>query len=89
MASSCSPTAASPSTEARIRPRPFVFPGSAQQWNGLTDVTDARVLAKHVEWAATSEACRNQPFNIVNGDVFRWRWLWPKLAADFGIEAAP
>jgi nucleoside-diphosphate-sugar epimerase len=69
--------------------RPFVFPGSAQQWQGLTDVTDARVLAKHMEWAATSEAGRNQAFNIVNGDIFRWRWLWPRLAADFGIEAAP
>jgi nucleoside-diphosphate-sugar epimerase len=69
--------------------RPFVFPGSPQQWEGLTDVTDARVLARHLEWAATSHAARNQAFNIVNGDIFRWNWLWPKLAADFGIEAAP
>ena len=68
--------------------RPFVFPGSSQQWDGLTDVTDARVLAKHMEWASISEAGRNQAFNIVNGDIFRWRWLWPKLAADFGIDAA-
>jgi nucleoside-diphosphate-sugar epimerase len=68
---------------------PFVFPGSRQQWEGLTDVTDARVLARHLEWASTSEADRNQAFNIVNGDIFRWNWLWPKLAADFGIEAAP
>jgi nucleoside-diphosphate-sugar epimerase len=55
----------------------------------LTDVTDARVLARHLEWAATSEAAGDQAFNIVNGDIFRWNWLWPKLAADFGIEAAP
>ena len=47
-------------------------------------MTDARVLAKHMEWAATSEAGRNQAFNVVNGDIFRWRWLWPNLAADFG-----
>ena len=76
-------------TICRETGRPFVFPGSAQQWEGLTDVTDARILAKHLEWTATSEAGRNQAFNIVNGDIFRWRWLWPKLAADFGIEAAP
>jgi nucleoside-diphosphate-sugar epimerase len=69
--------------------RPFVFPGSLQQWTGLTDVTDARLLARHLEWAATSEAAKNQAFNIVNGDIFRWSWLWPKLAADFGLEAAP
>jgi len=24
----------------------------------------------------------------VNGDVFRWSWMWPKLAGYFGIEAA-
>jgi nucleoside-diphosphate-sugar epimerase len=75
-------------TICRETGRPFVFPGSIQQWEGLTDVTDARVLAKHLEWAAMSEAGRNQAFNIVNGDIFRWRWLWPRLAADFGIEAA-
>src|ERR1700709_418329 len=68
---------------------PFVFPGSVQQWEGLTDVTDARILARHLEWAATSETARNQAFNIVNGDIFRWKWLCPKLAADFGIEAPP
>jgi nucleoside-diphosphate-sugar epimerase len=76
-------------TICRETGRPFVFPGSRQQWEGLTDVTDARILARHLEWAATPEAARNQAFNIVNGDIFRWNWLWPRLAADFGIEAAP
>lgn len=38
--------------------------------------------------AADSPAARNEDFNIVNGDVFRWKWLWPRLAAYFGIEAA-
>jgi hypothetical protein len=37
----------------------------------------------------TSEAGRNQAFNVVNGDIFRRRRLWPRLAADFGIEGAP
>lgn len=69
--------------------RPFLFPGSPQQWHGLTDVTDARLLASHLSWAATTPAAANQAFNVVNGDVFRWRWLWPKLAMYFGIEPAP
>lgn len=69
--------------------RPFLFPGSPQQWNGLTDVTDARLLARHLAWAATPPAAANQAFNVVNGDVFRWRWLWPRLAAYFGIDTAP
>src|SRR6195952_5015044 len=71
------------------RGRPFLFPGSPQQWNGLTDVTDARLLARHLAWAATTPAAANTAFNVVNGDVFRWRWLWPRLAAYFGIDAAP
>lgn len=68
--------------------RPFQFPGSGAQWNGLSDVTDARMLAKQLVWAADTDAARNEAFNIVNGDVFRWSWLWPKLAAYFGVEAA-
>lgn len=65
---------------------PFVFPGSKTQWNGLTDVTDAGLLAEQMIWAATSEGGRNQAFNTANGDVFRWRWLWPQLAELFGVE---
>ena len=68
--------------------RPFQWPGSQAQWEGLTDVTDTRVIAKQLAWAATAEAARNEAFNITNGDYFRWRWLWPRLAAWFGVEAA-
>jgi nucleoside-diphosphate-sugar epimerase len=68
--------------------RPFLFPGSATQWNGLTDVTDARLLARHLEWAATTPAARDQAFNVVNGDVFRWSWMWSRLADWFGLEPA-
>ena len=68
--------------------RPFTFPGSAMQWNGLTDMTDARLLARHLEWAATTESTRNQAFNEVNGDIFRWKWMWRRLAGWFGVEPA-
>jgi len=68
--------------------RPFQFPGSQAQWQGLSDVTDARMLAKQLVWAADTDAARNEAFNIVNGDVFRWSWLWPKLAEWFGVHAA-
>jgi hypothetical protein len=67
-------------TICRETGRPFLFPGSAAQWNGLTDMTDARLLARHQEWAATTDAARNQAFNVVNGDVFRWSWMWMRLA---------
>lgn len=68
--------------------RPFQFPGSEAQWKGLSDVTDARMLARQLAWAADTDAAKNEAFNIVNGDVFRWSWLWPKLAGWFGVEAA-
>ncbi|MBF7143034.1 MULTISPECIES: SDR family oxidoreductase [Pseudomonas] len=69
--------------------RPFRFPGSAAQWNSLTDMTDARQLARQLLWAATTPAAANEAFNIVNGDVFRWSWMWSQLAEWFGVEAAP
>ncbi len=68
--------------------RPFQFPGSAAQWNGLSDVTDARVLAEHLHWASTTNSARNEAFNVVNGDLFRWKWLWTEIAGYFGVEPA-
>jgi hypothetical protein len=31
----------------------------------------------------------NQAFNITNGDIFRWRYMWQHFAAYFGMEAGP
>ncbi len=70
----------------REQGRPFVFPGSPEQWNALTDVTDACLLAEQLEWAALTPAAYGHAFNTANGDVFRWRWLWPQLAGYFGLE---
>jgi len=69
--------------------RGFRFPGSREQWEAVTDVTDARLLAEHLVWAATTPAAENHALNIVNGDVFRWRRLWPRLAAALDIEPVP
>jgi nucleoside-diphosphate-sugar epimerase len=69
--------------------RGFRFPGSREQWEAVTDVTDARLLADHLVWAATTPAAANKALNIVNGDVFRWRRMWPPLAAALGVEPVP
>jgi nucleoside-diphosphate-sugar epimerase len=76
-------------TLCRETGRPFVFPGSAAQWNGLTDMTDAGLLARHLLWASTEPKAKDLAFNVVNGDVFRWSWLWGRIAEWFGIEAVP
>ena len=67
--------------------RAFHFPGSREQWEAVTDVTDAGLLADHLVWAATTPAAADQALNIVNGDVFRWRRMWPRLADALGVEA--
>jgi nucleoside-diphosphate-sugar epimerase len=76
-------------TLCRETGRPFRFPGSAAQWDGLTDMTDARQLARHLLWATETPAARNEAFNIVNGDVFRWSWMWSRIAEWFAVDAAP
>nr|WP_035873688.1 SDR family oxidoreductase [Cryobacterium sp. MLB-32] len=79
-------TLAVQATISREFDRPFIFPGSETQWNGVTDMTDAGLLAEQMVWAGTTPGVENQAYNIVNGDVFRWRSLWPRIAAYFGVE---
>lgn len=76
-------------TICRETGRPFRFPGSQVQWDSLTDMTDAGLLARHLLWATETPTAANEAFNVVNGDIFRWSWMWERLARWFGIEAAP
>lgn len=69
--------------------RPFVFTGVPEQWNMLTEISDARLIARQLAWAATSPEAANQAFNTGNGDVFRWRSTWKTIADFFGLEALP
>ncbi|MFK5600494.1 SDR family oxidoreductase [Methylobacterium sp. HMF5984] len=82
-------TLAAYATLCRETGRPFRFPGSGMQWSGLTDMTDARLLARHLLWASTSAVAANQDFNVVDGDVFRWSWMWGRIAAWFGLTPEP
>ena len=70
----------------RATGRPFLFPGSLAQWNGVVDLTDAGQLADHQVWAATTPAVADTALNVVNGDVVRWRRLWPVLAEHLGVR---
>jgi nucleoside-diphosphate-sugar epimerase len=76
-------------TLARETGIPFVFPGSPEQYDGTTDITDARLLAEHLVWAATTPAAANEAFNVTNGDTFHWRQMWEVVAAGLGVEPAP
>ena len=68
--------------------RPFVFPGNAKQYQSVFEVVDAAIVARQFAWAATTPEARNQAFNVSNGDLFRWDWMWEQIADYFGLEAA-
>lgn len=65
---------------------PLRFPGTQACFDAVSQTTDASLLARSMAWAATEPKCANESFNIVNGDLFRWRNLWAKLARHFGME---
>lgn len=65
---------------------PFRFPGTAKAFRVFTDATDADLLAEHLIWEATNPQCANQAFNVVNGDIFRWRTMWRTFADYFGVR---
>lgn len=68
---------------------PLRFPGSADAYERLFEVTDAGLLARATLWAAVTPVCAAAAFNVTNGDCFRWRDLWPEFAAWFGMDPAP
>jgi nucleoside-diphosphate-sugar epimerase len=81
-------TLASFASICRKTGQPFIFPGHPAQYHGITDITDARLLARHLLWASTEPNARNEAFNVVNGDVFRWNRMWAVIASYFGLEPA-
>ena len=60
------------------------FPGTPEAYEVLVNVTSAEVLAESVEWAFEEE--KTGAFNITNGDVFRWKHVWPEICDFFGLE---
>jgi nucleoside-diphosphate-sugar epimerase len=63
----------------------FGFPGGpAPPWEAV----DVRVVAGALLWAATAPTAANEIFNIVNGEVFDWRALWPTIATTLGLPPA-
>jgi nucleoside-diphosphate-sugar epimerase len=68
---------------------PFSHPGKPANWHILYQATDSGLLARGIEWMATSPQCANQAFNLTNGDLFRWQHLWPRLAEFFGVRVGP
>jgi nucleoside-diphosphate-sugar epimerase len=65
---------------------PLRFPGGVER---ISEATDARLIAKAIEWAVTSPNSANQVFNVTNGDIYVWHHVFPRIAELFGMEMAP
>lgn len=68
---------------------PLTHPGTSKNYRILYQAADAGLLARAIEWMATSSQCHNQAFNVTNGDLFRWEYLWPRIAAFFELQVGP
>ena len=68
---------------------PLRHPGSEANASALVNVTDSGLLSRACVWMSTDPGAANEPFNITNGDIFRWIDMWPAIADYFGMEAGP
>ncbi len=66
---------------------PLRFPGTAECYSKLAQVTDAAQLARGSVWAAT-QAPGGESYNLTNSDLFRWNQLWPAIARYFDMPLA-
>jgi nucleoside-diphosphate-sugar epimerase len=62
---------------------PLRFPGRPGAYGSLYQVTESSHFANAALWAATEPGCGLQAFNITNGDYFRWKTMWPRIAEVF------
>jgi nucleoside-diphosphate-sugar epimerase len=67
---------------------PLRFPGSVKAYEVLSQAVDAALVAKTAMFTGESPNCRNEIFNITNGDLFRWSGMWPRLAELFDMAVA-
>ena len=63
-------------------------PGSIANANVLYHSIATEHLAESVVWMSATDECAEQPFNITNGDFFRWNYLWPVIADYFEMDLA-
>lgn len=64
---------------------PLHFPGNERAYDILYQVTDAELFGRGALWAATAAGAANEALHLHNGDPFRWRRVWPQVAAALGV----
>jgi nucleoside-diphosphate-sugar epimerase len=68
--------------------RPFSFPGDPVAYDTVYQATDADLLGRGAVWALETEVASNQAYNITNGDFFRWRHIWERVAEAMDLPLA-
>ena len=68
-----------------------LMPTNEIYWNGFENVSDSKLIADLTIWASTTRklGVKNEAFNVNNGEIFTWKWMWPRLTAFFGVETSP
>jgi nucleoside-diphosphate-sugar epimerase len=69
----------------RAAGEPLHFPGTETR-RTVREAVDADLVARALEWAATSPEAAGGTYNLTNGDVFCWDTVWPEIAAAFDME---
>jgi len=64
----------------------LAFPGGKQSYFRWRQFCDADLLARAIIWMSTNEQCKNQAFNVDNGDSVCWEQIWPAVADYFKME---
>ena len=62
--------------------QPLCYPGHPHL---LTECTDARLIARAIEWSWGEPRAHGEAFNVANGDVIVWGTLFERLAEYFGM----
>jgi nucleoside-diphosphate-sugar epimerase len=73
-------------TIRRERHQHLSFPGTEECFFSLTQVTDLGLLVDAIQWCIETPAARNEAFNVICADYFRWCDVWHDIADFFGIE---
>lgn len=66
--------------------QPLSYPGRTST---VTEATDARLLARAIDWSQSASTAANEIFNITNGDLFTFPDVFAAAARVFGLEMGP
>ena len=70
----------------KARGEPLTFPGNQGAFDSVTQVTDLNLLVDAMVWCATDPKARNEAFNVLCADYYRWCDMWGEVAAFFEME---